>query len=99
MFRSSSRVWSELHEKAFRRLGGATRIAVLDNLREGVLTPDVYDPSLNPLYRDVLKHYGAVAMPCRIQDPDRKAYVSYCTSSRLRKGESWLLGSSPALAF
>ena len=46
-------------------------MVVLDNLREGVLTPDVYDPSLNPLYRDVLKHYGAVAMPCRIQDPDR----------------------------
>lgn len=40
---------------------------VLDNLREGVPAPDVYDPSLNPLYRDVLKHYGAVAMPCPVQ--------------------------------
>src|SRR3989475_941701 len=74
-FRSSSRIWAELHEKAFRRLGGATRIVVLDNLREGVLTADVYDPTLNPLYRDVLAHYGAVAMPCRIQDPDRKGKV------------------------
>ena len=26
-------------------------------------------------YRDVLAHYGAVAMPCRIQDPDRKGKV------------------------
>ena len=74
-FRSSSRVWAELHERAFRRLGGATRIVVLDNLREGVLVPDIYDPALNPLYRDVLAHYGAVAMPCRIQDPDRKGKV------------------------
>ena len=74
-FRSSSRIWAELHERAFRRLGGATRIVVLDNLREGVLVPDVYDPTLNPLYRDVLAHYGAVAMPCRIQDPDRKGKV------------------------
>jgi transposase len=74
-FRSSSRIWAELHERAFRRLGGATRIVVLDNLREGVLVPDVYDPALNPLYRDVLAHYGAVAMPCRIQDPDRKGKV------------------------
>jgi hypothetical protein len=65
-FRSSSRIWAELHERAFRRLGGATRIVVLDNLREGVLVPDIYDPALNPLYRDVLAHYGAVAMPCRI---------------------------------
>jgi len=60
VFRSSARVWAELHEKAFRRLGGATRVVVLDNLREGMLNPDIYDPSLNPLYRDVLKHYGAV---------------------------------------
>ena len=75
VFRSSTRIWAELHEKAFRRLGGVTRIVVLDNLREGVLTPDIYDPELNPLYRDVLKHYGAVALPCRVQDPDRKGKV------------------------
>jgi transposase len=75
VFRSSSRVWAELHEKAFRRLGGAVRMVVLDNLREGVLTTDIYDPSLNPLYRDLLAHYGAVAMPCRVRDPDRKGKV------------------------
>jgi hypothetical protein len=44
-------------------------------LREGVLTPDVYDPTLNPLYRDVLAHYGVVALPCRVGDPDRKGKV------------------------
>jgi transposase len=75
VFRSSSRVWAELHEKAFRRLGGVTRVVVLDNLREGVITPDIYDATLNPLYRDVLKHYGAVALPCRVRDPDRKGKV------------------------
>jgi hypothetical protein len=64
-----------LHEQAFRRVGGATKIVVLDNLREGVVEPDVYDPKLNPLYRDVLRHYGAVAMPCRVRDPDRKGKV------------------------
>jgi hypothetical protein len=74
-FRSSSRIWAELHEKAFRRLGGAVRIVVLDNLKEGVLLPDVYDPSVNPLYGDVLAHYGAVALPCRVRDPDRKGKV------------------------
>jgi transposase len=74
-FRSSSRIWAELHEKAFRRLGGSTRVVVLDNLREGVLVPDIYDPTLNPLYRDVLAHYGVVALPCRIKDPDRKGKV------------------------
>ncbi len=43
MFASSSSIWCELHEKAFRRLGGTTRVVVLDNLREGVLKPDIYD--------------------------------------------------------
>ena len=75
VFRSSSQVWAELHEKAFRRLGGVPRVVVLDNLGEGVLTPDVYDPAINPLYRDVLKHYNAVALPCRVADPDRKGKV------------------------
>jgi transposase len=74
-FQSSSRIWAELHERSFRRLGGAPRVVVLDNLKEGVLKPDVYDPALNPLYRDVLAHYGAVALPCRVGDPDRKGKV------------------------
>jgi transposase len=75
VWRSSSRIWAELHEKAFRRLGGCPRIIILDNLKEGVLLPDIHDPTLNPLYRDVLAHYGVVALPCRIQDPDRKGKV------------------------
>src|SRR5271155_848668 len=75
VFRSSARVWAELHEKAFRRLGGSPRVVVLDNLREGVLSPDFYDPGVNPLYRDVLAHYGVTALPCKVRDPDRKGKV------------------------
>jgi len=75
VWRSSAQIWAELHERAFRRLGGTVRVIVLDNLKEGVLTPDIYDPALNPLYRDVLAHYGVVALPCRVGDPDRKGKV------------------------
>jgi transposase len=75
VFQSSSQTWAELHEKAFRRLGGCTRVVVLDNLREGVLKPDIYDPTINPVYADMLRHYGVVAMPCRVADPDRKGKV------------------------
>jgi transposase len=74
-WRSSTQIWAELHERAFRRLGGTVTVIVLDNLREGVLTPDIYDPTLNPLYRDVLAHYGVTALPCRVGDPDRKGKV------------------------
>jgi transposase len=74
-WRSSAQIWAELHERAFRRSGGTVKVIVLDNLAEGVLTPDIYDPALNPLYRDVLAHYGVVALPCRVGDPDRKGKV------------------------
>ena len=74
-FQSSARIWCELHETAFRRLGGVPWTIVLDNLKEGVITPDLFDPTLNPLYRDFLAHHGAVAVPCRVRDPDRKGKV------------------------
>src|SRR3569623_74828 len=54
---------------------GGTAPAVLAPLPEGAITPDVYVPLLNPLYRDVLAHYGVVALPCRGRDPDRKGKV------------------------
>jgi transposase len=76
-WRSSVRTWAELHEKAFRRLGGCARVIVLDNLKEGVAAPDIYDPAINPLFRDVLADYGVVALPCRIQDPDRGS-IDFC---------------------
>jgi transposase len=75
VWRSSTRIWAELHEQALRRLGGCPRVIVLDNLKEGVLAPDIYDPVLNPLYRDMLSHYGVVALPCRIRHADRKGKV------------------------
>ena len=75
VWRSSAQIWAELHERALRRLGGTVRVIVLDNLREGVLTPDIDDPTLNPLFRDVLAHYNVVALPCRVGDPDRKGKV------------------------
>jgi transposase len=74
-WKSSTQIWAELHERAFRRLGGVPRVVVLDNLAEGVLKADIYDPKLNPVYRDMLAHYGAVALPCRVRDPDRKGKV------------------------
>jgi transposase len=69
---SSSRIWCELHEEGFRHFGGAPRIVKLDNLKEGVIRPDIYDPELNPLYAAMLAHYGVVASPCRVATPRHK---------------------------
>jgi transposase len=38
-WRSSAQIWAELHERAFRRLGGAVRVVVLDNLPPSTRRP------------------------------------------------------------
>lgn len=75
VWKSSQEVWARLHEQAWRYFGGSCRYVVLDNLKEGVLKPDLFEPELNPVYAATLKHYDVVADPTRVRDPDRKGTV------------------------
>jgi|SRR5579875_776869 len=75
VWNSSTEVWCKLHEEAFAKFGGAPHTIRFDNLKEGVLTPDVYDPKLNPLYAKLLQHYNVIALPCRPYAPDLKGKV------------------------
>ncbi len=72
---SSKETWCRLHEEAFRYFGGCPQYISLDNLKEGVIKPDIYDPDLNILYAAVLSHYGVVADPARVNDANRKGTV------------------------
>lgn len=75
VWNSSKETWSRLHEEAFRYFKGCPQYVTLDNLKEGVLKPDIYEPELNPLYGAVLKHHNVVADPARVNDPNRKGTV------------------------
>ena len=75
VWRSSQEAWARLHEQAWRYFGGSCRYVVLDNLKEGVLKPDLYEPELNPVYAAALAHYSVVADPARVRDPNRKGSV------------------------
>ena len=75
VWKSSQQAWARLHEEAWRYFGGATRYVVLDNLKEGVIKPDLYEPELNAVYAATLAHYGVVGDPARVRDPDRKGTV------------------------
>lgn len=75
VWKSSKKVWAQLHEEAFRYFGGCTQYVVNDNLKEGVIKPDIYEPELNPVFEAVLAHYGVVADPARVRDPNRKGSV------------------------
>ena len=75
VWKTDQETWSRLHEEAWRSFGGCPQYVVLDNLKEGVIHPDIYEPELNPVYAAMLQHYGVVADPCRVGDPDRKGTV------------------------
>ncbi len=75
VWNSGKEIWARLHEEAFRYFGGCPQYVVLDNLKEGVIKPDIYEPELNPVYAAMLCHYGVVADPARVGDPDRKGTV------------------------
>lgn len=75
VWKSSQEIWAKLHEEAFRYFGGCTLYVVLDNLKEGVITADIYEPELNTVYAAMLKHYKVVADTARVGDPNRKGSV------------------------
>jgi transposase len=75
VWKSGQQEWAQLHEQAWRYFGGSARYVVLDNLKEGVLKPDLYEPELNPVYAATLAHYEVVADPARVRDPNRKGTV------------------------
>jgi transposase/5S rRNA maturation endonuclease (ribonuclease M5) len=75
VWKSSKEAWCRLHEEAFRYFGGCPQYVTLDNLKEGVIKPDIYDPQLNELYGAVLQHYGVTADPARVGDANRKGTV------------------------
>lgn len=75
VWNTNQKVWARLHEEAFRYFGGCCQYVVLDNLKEGVIKPDLYEPELNPVYAAMLAHYGVVADPARVRDPNRKGTV------------------------
>ena len=75
VWKSSQENWARLHEQAWRYFGGSCRYVVLDNLKEGVLKPDIHEPELNPVFAAMLKHYEVVGDPARVRDPNRKGTV------------------------
>jgi len=92
VWKADQHSWARLHEEAFHALGGSCAYVVLDNLKQGVIKPDLYEPQLNPVYAALLSHYSAVADPARIADPNRKGAVESAiqhTQSTALKGRKF----------
>ena len=75
VFRMDVATWIESHIRAFEFFGGVPQRIVLDNLKAGVIKPDLYDPTLNRAYADLERHYGFVADPAKVATPKHKGKV------------------------
>jgi transposase len=60
------------HERAFAAFGGVPRVIRLDNLKSGVLSTQLYEPVLNPVYLAFAKHTGFAPLPCLPRKPEHK---------------------------
>lgn len=69
------RAWVQAHIEAFEFFGGVPRRVVLDNLKSGVLKPDIYDPKFNRTYEELSRHYGFIVDPARARTPREKPVV------------------------
>ena len=75
VFRQDSATWIDCHLRAFRFFQGCVRTVVLDNLKSGVLKPDLYDPTLNRSYAELERHFGFVADPAKVAMAQHKGKV------------------------
>jgi transposase len=75
VFRMDSPTWIDCHQRAFQFFGGVPASVILDNLKSGVIKPDLYDPTLHRAYADLERHYGFVADPAKIRTPEHKGKV------------------------
>jgi len=66
VFRQDSRSWIDCHLRAFDFFQGCPKTILLDNLKSGVLKPDLYDPTLNPAYCDLERYFSFVADPAKV---------------------------------
>jgi Integrase core domain len=67
--------WLVCHQRAFAFFQAVPERIILDNLRDGVLHPDLYDPLLNRGYAELAHHYGCLIDPARSAKPKDKPRV------------------------
>lgn len=75
VYRQTKESFAASHVRTFEFFGGVPERIVLDNLKSGVLKPDLHDPVFNPAYREMAFHYNCFLDPCRPGEPRHKGKV------------------------
>lgn len=80
VFKMDQRTWTQCHVEAFSFFDSCPARLVCDNLKTGVIKPDIYDPRLNRSYAELASHYRCLIDPARASKPKDKALATDCTS-------------------
>jgi transposase len=75
VLRMDQQAWVDAHLAAFEFFGSCPRRVVLDNLRAGVIKPDIYDPKINRAYAELAAHYKVLVDPARVRHPKDKPRI------------------------
>jgi transposase len=75
VWRLDLQTWIQCHVEAFSFFDSVPRRLVVDNLKDGVVRPSLYDPKLNRTYAELAEHYRTLVDPCRSQQPTDKPVV------------------------
>lgn len=67
--------WVAAHVAAFEFFGGSVLRVVPDNLKTGVIRPDLYDPLINRAFGEFAAYYRCLVDPARALKPRDKATV------------------------
>jgi len=73
--RMDAPTWLMCHQRGFAFFNAVPGRVVLDNLKSGVLHPDLYDPQLNRGYAELAHHFGCLIDPARSAKPKDKPRV------------------------
>ena len=75
VFSQDEQSFVQSHVRMFNFFGGVPKVIYLDNLKTGVIKPDLYNPIINKAYAELAEHYECFLNPCRVATPKDKPIV------------------------
>ena len=75
VYTQSQESFVESNVRMVEFFGGVTDFLTIDNLKAGVIKPNLFDPLINRAYAEFAEHYGTFINPCRVRKPEDKGKV------------------------
>ncbi len=75
VYKQNEQSFTESVIDSFEYYGGVTKWISIDNLKAGVIKPDLYDPKLNRTLQEAIEHYSTFINPCRVGKSTDKGKV------------------------